>query len=193
MAETKINKFHDDEDDDKIFYKRKSVMLTPENAHFYKSKGNLISLTLKNEDGTVEDFERVVALRSFPISDPDYYISIREPDLRNKEKGAEIGLIHTLADFDEETVKIINEELSLRYFSPQITKIYALKEKLGYIYCDADTTSGRFSFSLSGASNNIHTLEDGRVFIHDIDGNCFEIPDPSKLDKSSYKKIEIYL
>lgn len=191
MSDIKSNEFY--EDDDKLFYKRKSVMLTPENARFYKSAGNLISMTLLNEDGSEEKFERVVALRSFPISDPDSFISIREPDLRNKEKGAEIGLIHNLSDFDDESVKIIKEELSLRYFSPQIKKIYSLKEKLGYIYCDAETTAGRFSFSLSGASNNIRTLEDGRVMIHDIDGNCFEIPDPEKLDKSSYKKIEIYL
>ena len=46
---------------------------------------------------------------------------------------------------------------------------------------------------LTNITSNIRTLEDGRVFIHDIDGNCFQIPDPTKLDKASLKKIEIYM
>ena len=46
---------------------------------------------------------------------------------------------------------------------------------------------------MTNVSSNIRTLEDGRVFMHDIDGNCFEIPDPDKLDKASFRKIEIYM
>ena len=32
-----------------------------------------------------------------------------------------------------------------------------------------------------------------RIFISDMDGNCFVIPYPSNLDKLSYKYIEIYI
>ena len=84
-------------------------------------------------------------------------------------------------------------ELSLRYFTPEITRIRALREKLGYIYCDADTTAGKFSFVFRNPSANVRTLEDKRVLISDIDGNCFVIRDPGALDRASYKKIEIYL
>ena len=180
-------------DDDDLFKKRQSVRLLPENARFYPSAGGLISMTLTHPDGHEEYFERVVAVRSFPISDPDVYIAIREPDSRTKERGQEIGLIYTLSDFDPETVKLLNQELSLRYFTPAITKVYSLKEKLGYIYCDVDTTAGKFSFVLRNPSSNVRTLEDKRVMISDIDGNCFVIMDPQKLDRSSLKKIEIYL
>ncbi|MBQ2805506.1 MAG: DUF1854 domain-containing protein, partial [Clostridia bacterium] len=40
---------------------------------------------------------------------------------------------------------------------------------------------------------SFRTLEDGRVFMYDIDGNCFCVTDPDALDKASRKKIEIYL
>ena len=41
--------------------------------------------------------------------------------------------------------------------------------------------------------SNIRILEDGRILINDIDGNVFGIQDPTKLDATSLKKIEIYL
>ena len=43
------------------------------------------------------------------------------------------------------------------------------------------------------SSGTTGTLEDGRVFMYDIDGNCFTIPDPKALDKHSYRKVEVYL
>ncbi len=192
MADEKLLETENEEEKD-LFYKRASVDLTPKNAHFTASKGNLISLELTNEDGKKEFFERIVAIRAFPITDPNYFISIREPDGKNNKKGSEIGLIEDISVFDEETVALLNSELDRRYFTPKIQKILSLREKLGQNYWDVITDAGKFSFVVRNSGSNIRTLEDGRVLIFDIDGNCFEIPDPDKLDKASFKKIEIYL
>ncbi len=191
MANEKTS-VQDNEEED-LFYKRESLNLTPENAAFTRSAGGLISLEITKPNGEKEFFERVTAVRSFPITDPDYYISIREPDSRNREKGNEIGLIENINIFDKATVALLNSELDKRYFTPKITKITSLKEKLGHIYWDVVTDAGKFSFVVRNAGSNIRTLEDNRVLVFDIDGNCFEIPNPDKLDKASYKKIEIYL
>ncbi len=179
--------------DDDIFSRRISVKLTPENAKFIESTNNLISMEYKNPNGDTEYFERVVPLRSFPITNPDDFIAIRLPETKKKGKGNEIGMIDSIYDFDIKTQKLLKEELSRRYFTPQITKIYSFKEKFGFYYCDAETSSGKVSFVLNNPTSNIRTLEDMRVYISDIDGNCFEISDPQKLDKLSLKKIEIYL
>ncbi|NLY69101.1 MAG: DUF1854 domain-containing protein [Clostridiales bacterium] len=174
--------------------RRESVPLTPENAIFTRSQGGLISLTLKHDDGKEDEFfERVIVLRAFPITNPEEFISVREPDTKAKGKGQEIGMIRRLSDFDEETVRLIREELNRRYFSPVIKKIYSVKEKFGYSYWESDTTAGRVTFILNNPFSNIRVLEDGRIFINDIDGNSFEIPDPKKLDPASYRKIEMYL
>lgn len=180
------------ENNENLFEKRNSIDLTPDNAKFFRSEGGLISLTV-TADGKTETFERVVIIRSFPITNPDEYISVREPDTRLKGRGEEIGLIVQLNQFDNDTVALINEELSRRYFTPIITKIQSMKEKYGYTYCEADTSAGHASFVLNNPSNNIRTLEDGRVLITDTDGNRYTLPDPKKLDKASYRKIEIYL
>ena len=107
--------------------------------------------------------------------------------------GAEIGMIETLDIFPADVASMIRIELDRRYFTPSIKKIHGFKEKFGYCYWDVTTTAGRVEFIMNNPTNNIRTLEDGRVFMYDIDGNCFTIDDPRKLDKHSYKKVEIYL
>lgn len=172
---------------------RESIPLTPLNARFYRSKGKLISLELMAEGKAPEVFERVVMLRSFPVTNPDEFLSVREPDTKKKGRGKEIGMIRRMSDFDEETRALFLEELDRRYFSPQLLRITSAKEKFGYSYWDAETTAGHVTFILNNPFYNIRVLEDGRIFINDIDGNSFEIPDPKKLDPASYRKIEIYL
>ena len=176
-----------------MFNKRESVALTPDNCRFFRSEGGLISMELILPEKEAEQFERIVVLRSFPISNPDEYISIREPSTRRRGNGSEIGLIRDIRDFDEATVKLLNEELDRRYFTPELLKIYSLKEKFGYLYCEAETSAGRITFVLNNPYSNFRTLEDHRVLISDIDGNAFMIRNPENFDKASLKKIEIYL
>lgn len=196
MAETKQATATKDAEwtgEDALFRSRKSVELTDENAIFTRSSGGLISLTLIHEDGTREFFERIVPIRAFPISDPDDYISIREPDSKDHGKGLEIGMITHLPDLPKETQALLTEELDKRYFTPEILRIFSVTEKFGYLNFDVETSAGRVNFVMVNPYSNFRTLEDERVFIYDIDGNCFRISDPKKLDRHSYRKIEIYL
>lgn len=181
------------EKDEVLFDKRESVELTPDNATFFRSAGGLVSLTLKHEDGADETFERIVPVRAFPVTEPDEFIAIREPDVHGGGDGEEIGMIRRLADFDETTVKLLCDELERRYFAPVITKINGVKEKFGYIYFDAETSAGKVSFVMNNPTSNVRTLEDDRTRLYDVDGNCFEIPEIAKLDKASLHKIELYL
>lgn len=178
---------------DALFEKRESIALTPENASFSLSVGGLLSLTVTKEDGTTEEFERVIPVRAFPITDPDAFICIREPDTKKKGRGGEIGMIESLADFDETAQRLILQELDRRYFTPAIKKIHSLHEKFGYLYFDVTTDAGRSEFIMANPTNSFRTLEDGRIFMYDIDGNCFCVQNPESLDKASLKKIEIYL
>jgi len=108
-------------------------------------------------------------------------------------RGKEIGMIRRMSEFPREIQDLINEELRRRYFSPDLTKIFSVKEKFGYTYWDAETSAGHITFVMNNPFSNIRTLEDGRVFIADIDGNSFTVRDPSKLDPISYRKLEVYL
>ena len=172
---------------------RVSIPLTPENAKFTRSGGGLISLDITNDKGEPEHFERVVILRSFPVTNPNEFLSVREPDSKKQGRGKEIGMIRHMSDFDEATQKLFMEELDRSYFTPELQKITSVKDKFGYLYWDVITTAGHVTFVLNNPFSNIRILEDGRILINDIDGNVFQITDPSKLDPASLKKIEIYL
>lgn len=193
--EAAMEKEAEEEDDGDLILEdnRVSIDMTPENSVFKRSPSGLVSLTLKNPDGKVEEFERVVAVRCFPVTNPDEFVSIREPDSKKKGRGKEIGMIRYMSSMPKETQELLNEELSRRYFTPEIIKITSMKEKFGYSYWDVETTAGKVTFVLNNPFHNIRVLEDESVFINDIDGNCFKIPDINKLDAQSVRKIEIYL
>ena len=192
-AEAEEDEDEEEINPDELFKHRESIALSPDNAWFSASAGGLISLKIKNAEGETEEFERVVIRRSFPVTAPNEFLSVREPDTRKKGRGSEIGMIRDLSVFDKDTVAIINAELDLRYFTPEIKKITAAKEKFGYCYWEADTSAGHVAFVLNNPFGNIRKLEDGRILIADMDGNCFLIPDPEALDRQSYKVIEIYI
>lgn len=172
---------------------RVSIALTPENAEFFPSEGGLVSMRLCHENGEVETFERVIVLRAFPVTNPNEFLSIREPDPKRMGKAKEIGMIRRASDFDEKTNVLFNQELDRRYFTPEILKIENVKEKFGYFYWTVQTSAGHITFIFNNPFNSIRVMEDGRVMFNDIDGNSFVIKDPKKLDPASYKKIEIYL
>ena len=120
----------------------------------------------------------------------DTYLEIAQKYLN---RGSEIGMIRSIHTFDKATVDLINAELDIRYFTPVIHRITSAKEKFGYNYWEAETSAGKVSIVLNNPFSNIRVLEDGRIYIFDMDGNCFLIPDPTKLDRLTYRTIEIYL
>ncbi len=192
-ATEQVKPILDDSDPTDLFEHRVSLDLTPENAVFTRSSGGLISLSVTQPSGKVEFFERIVPVRAFPITSPEQFISIREPDTRRNGQGAEVGMIEDPSIFPAEVVDMLRDELSRRYFTPAIRKIHSFREKFGYCYWDVTTVAGRVEFIMANPTGSIRTLEDGRVFMYDIDGNCFTIEDPTALDKHSYKMVENYL
>ena len=72
--------------DEDEFSVRESVDLTPDNADFFESEGGLVSMRLRTEAGE-EYFERIVAVRAFPVTDPSEFICIRQPDIPGPGQG----------------------------------------------------------------------------------------------------------
>ncbi|MBQ4354757.1 MAG: DUF1854 domain-containing protein [Clostridia bacterium] len=192
-TEEKTDETSEEVNTDELFKHRESIALTPENAVFTRSAGGLISLSVTNAEGEKEFFERIVIRRSFPVSAPDEFLSVREPDTRAKGRGSEIGMIRHINLFDKATQDLINADLEVRYFTPEITKITSSREKFGYTYWDAETSAGTVSLVLNNPFSNIRTIDDGRIYIQDMDGNCFIITDPKKLDRQSLRYIEVYI
>lgn len=179
--------------------------LTEENCTFTEKNGFLgisavVSVAEGDENPDTEGLEqgkkrvksdRVFLARAFPFDMPEQYISVLDSD-RN-----EIGLILSLEDFGEETKEMLRRELNMRYYTPKIKKILSLKERFGFSYWKTECEFGEKDFTLQDTYKSIVKApsEDGkiRLFILDVDGNRYEIPDVEGLDRQSYRKLEIYL
>lgn len=135
--------------------------------------------------------DRIFLSRAFPFDMPHDYISVLDKDKK------EIGFIRSIDDFDEPQRSMLLHELEAKYYTPTIKKIYSVKERYGFSYWKTECEFGEKSFTLQDTYRSIIKASnpDGseRLFILDVDGNRYEIPDVEKLDRQSFKKIELYL
>ena len=159
------------------------------NAVFTRTEGGFVALDYTDKEGNVQHYDRVSVYRTFPMSDPDIFISIRESD----EKAREIGVVKDLKAVSKEKAEILREQLNLRYFVPQIERIIDIKSEYGYAYFDVVTDFGKCRFAIHMSGGGIVHLSDTRKMITDIDGNRFEIKDVSKLTPAELKKIDLFL
>lgn len=159
--------------------------MTKETAVFQPTEGGFLSLTFQGQT-----WERVQIFRTFPFSNKNSFLSVRE----HTERAKEIGMIRELEeDFDRETVDLINKQLDLRYFTPQIQKIYSIKERSGFIYFQVLTEKGKRQFTVRNNSNAIIPFTESRIFITDIDNNRYEIPDTAQLQPKELAKLDLFL
>ena len=158
--------------------------LTKENAKFERTPGGFVKLTYKDKT-----YDRVGVYRTFPVTMPEEFISIREAN----EKATEIGVVEKLSALDPEQAKMLKEQLDLRYFTPEITKIFDIKTEYGYGYFHVMTTYGECRFTIHNGGSSVVSLSDIRIVINDLDGNRFEVPDITKLTTAERKKLDLFI
>lgn len=130
---------------------------------------------------------RVVVRRLMPLSNPDGYISLAA------DEDTEIGILVNPSELAPESLKILQEELDKRYFTPTIQKIHRVKEQFGIHEWEVETERGRITFSVRGLNQNIKQVPPARLFVTDVRGNRYDIPDYRELDAQSYHQIQRHL
>ena len=158
--------------------------ITKENATFSRTPGGFVMLIYKDKT-----YDRVGVYRTFPVTQPEEFISIREAN----EKAREIGVVEKLSDLDPEQAKMLKEQLDLRYFTPEITKVFDIKTEYGYGYFHVMTTYGECRFTIHNGGSSVVSLTDTRIIITDLDGNRFEVPDIMKLTVAERKKLDLFI
>ena len=162
-----------------------------DNAVFAK-KNDFISLklTAPNAEGITEtkEYDRLFLHRVFPFDNPYAYISVLD------RAANEIGLIADMQELKPEDAEILRAELDRKYYTPVIRSILSMKDKFGFSYWKVMTDEGEMNFTLHDTFHSMMKVDGGnRIFITDVDGNRYEIPDLEKLDRKSYRKIELFL
>lgn len=194
------------------------IYFTPENGEFYETKNGFAAMrafvppinkddlaiegeekgdkpftgnTVYREDGDKaplwQDLGRVLFHKAFPFERPEEYISVQDED------GREYGIIRSLKDFDGKGREIIEKALKRKYFCPEIKKIKKLQEQFGYSCWVVDTDVGELELVLKDTFGSIIRISDTYLVINDVSGNRYVIPDVTRLDRKSFRKIELYL
>ena len=158
--------------------------LTKDNASFTPTPGGFLSLDYQDKH-----YDRVFIYRTFPDSEPERFLSVREAD----EKAKEIGLIEDLKQFEPEQMQMIREQLDMRYYMPVIQKVLEVKDEYGYAYFQVETNYGRCRFAVQMGGSNVLHMGGWRYQITDLDGNRYILEDLSKLSASEQKKLDLYL
>ena len=150
---------------------------------FTRSEVGTARLEIRNEACHL----RIVVRRLMPLSNPDGYISLAA------DEDTEIGILVNPSGLTSESQKILQEELDKRYFTPTIQKVYRVKEQFGIHEWEVETERGRIIFSVRGLNQNIKQVPPARLFVTDVRGNRYDIPDYRKLDAQSYQQIQRHL
>ncbi|MBM3492941.1 MAG: DUF1854 domain-containing protein [Armatimonadetes bacterium] len=137
--------------------------------------GGLTRLTVAGD----RSWSRANPARAFPISDPDRYIGFLDG------AGKDIGILKDPSALDEESKRILAEDLEVRYFVPVVTKVEKVKVEFGAVYWTVETTRGRRDVVVRNLRDNLQELTASRVLVTDVDGNRVEFPDINALDAES--------
>lgn len=148
------------------------------------ARNSFEELIVELPDGTT--YTNVEAIRSFPLTDSNKYISL----LDGEEK--EIGIIQDIKQLPRESERVLRSELQKRYFMPKITKIHKLEGEFGVTQWVVDTNRGPVTFGMR-TRYDVVSLENGRVLIKDADGNRYEIENYHHLDPESIALLETQL
>lgn len=159
-------------------------MLTAENAVFARTEGGFLSLKFQEKE-----YKRVGVYLTFPLTNPEEFISIREAD----EKAKEIGMVESISVLPADQQEMLREQIRLRYFMPVIKKVMDVKEEYGYAYWHVETGFGVCRFTTHMSNDAVVTLGESRLIVTDIDGNRYEIPDFYALSVQEKKKLDLFI
>lgn len=158
--------------------------LTKDNAKFSRTDGGFVALKFGEKE-----YSRIGVYLTFPLTEPEEYISIREAD----EKAKEIGIIEKLSELDKDQQDMIREQIKLRYFMPTIIKVLDIKDEYGYAYWNVITSFGACRFTTRMSGDAVILLGEARLMVTDIDGNRYDIPDFYQLSVIERKKLDLFI
>jgi Domain of unknown function (DUF1854) len=127
----------------------------------------------------------VEPVRSFPISDPDRWISLLDIH------GRELAVISDVATVPLEIRELVLQELADREFLPRIERVVHVRDSKEPYVWDVITDRGPVQFLMR--EDDIRRLGPHRAILVDMYGVRFYIPDSRQLDAKSRRILTQYL
>ncbi len=171
--------------DTEIYEVDKLTILDCEKLKFKQEDSGFLTLEY---DGRT--YHKVTPTRLIPFYSKTTYISL---SYENEEKEfREVGVIKDMKELPEQQYKLLDSYLEYKYFMPEITKVYSIKDNMrGAIFVKADTTSGQKTICIRDWYQNFRMIGYDYLYVNDADGNKYFCPDIHKLDRKSRQVLEM--
>jgi hypothetical protein len=147
----------------------------------YDARGRLV---LVDEQGV--EHAPVAPVRSFPISDPDHWISICDAE------GRELVSVKDVAALSSAVRQVLEADLARREFVPLIHRILSVPADAEPTEWEVETDRGQTRFLLN-SGDDVRRLGPHRALVIDSQGIRYRIDDSRELDTLSRRVLERYL
>lgn len=137
-------------------------------------------------DATGRRHENVEPIRAFPISDPEHWISLCDPN------GREIAQVYDLNELPEDQRALLLAELTRREFVPVIRRIESISSFAEPCEWVVETDRGPTSFVLN-SDEHVRKLGAHKALILDSHGLRYLVPDATQLDSHSRHLLARYV
>jgi len=128
-------------------------------------------------------------IKCFPLTDTEHYLSLFKKTVEGEIK-EEIAIIDDFNKLDENSRKLLDEELDKSYSITCIKRIFSVEQTKNTTKWRVDTDRGEQTFEVRHQSE-IYMIQPSLVVIEDVQGNVFLV-NPDQLDSKSRSLLEIY-
>ena len=138
-------------------------------------QGDQLRVTVGDEFSVLD----VRVVRCFPLSDPERHLSLRDA------QGREFGVVADPRQLAPAAQALVAAALARRYLLPAIRQILSARERFGVVEWQVMTDRGRRHFSTRNLREEVVSPAPHRFILKDVDGNRYDVPDFTRLDRSS--------
>ena len=130
---------------------------------------------------------KVKIVRAAPLSHPSQYICFLDM------KDEVVTMVRDPEVLDQDTQRLIQEELAQRYLTSVILSVHSVRSEFGASYWDVETSRGQREFVIQNVSESAQWFTETHLMLIDVDANRFEIPDLGALDAKSLSFVGLVL
>jgi ATP-binding cassette subfamily B protein len=147
------------------------------------------SLEIVLPDGAIH--RGVFAVRCFPATRPDDFISLRVWDRDGKE--TELGIVRHLDRWSVPFQDLLRVALSRRYFLRRINRIDDIHVEYGYLRFRVKTDHGPTQFTMRWNQSQTQDFGSRGKVLLDLEDNRFLLPDVDELPSGERELLERYV
>jgi ATP-binding cassette subfamily B protein len=133
----------------------------------------------------------VFAIRCFPATWPDDFISLRSWDREGHE--CEIGIVRNLDRWSAHSQALLRGALARRYLLRRITAIDDIKLEHGYLVFDVQTEQGPTRFTMRWTQSQVQDFGARGKVLSDLEDNRFLVSDVEELPPRQRDLLQRYI